>query len=214
MTLHSDQYEENHGPPPTAYQVWEGMWVALKERQDQADLRLSDDLQEFIDQTKQLVTLAEQEKLDPSPLVLFLDGTERYYHGVGTGIPKLTSALRTLLRRLELRLEEATPAAAPPSPLEEATPAAAPPSPAVILASKTKQPIVRGTPKPVLRQAQYNVVKALVDAGESGLTVDQLVAQSGHADARGILRRLADSDPDWRSVIHFPGKAGGHYRIG
>jgi hypothetical protein len=177
------------------------MWTAIMEKQQGTDLRLSDDLQEFIEQTKQLVTLAENENLDPSPLVLFLDGTERFYSGVGTGIPRLTSALRTLLRRLELRLEQATP---PPTT----------PSPAVILAGRTRQPVVRGTPKPVLRHAQYNVVKALLDAGETGLTLDQLAHQSGHADARGILKRLADSDPDWRSVIHFPGKAGGHYRIG
>jgi hypothetical protein len=133
--------------------------------------------------------------------VLFLDGTERFYHGVGTGIPKLTTALRTILRRLELRLEQATPA-----------PSAA--SPAVILSGKTKQPLVRGKPKPVLRLTQFNVVKALLDVGESGLTVDQLVHHSGHTDARGILRRLADSDPAWRAVIHFPGKTGGRYRIG
>jgi hypothetical protein len=198
MTKHN---ENENDSPLAVYQVWEGMWVALKEKQQETDLRLSDDLHDFIEQTKQLVTLAEQEKLDPSPLVLFLDGTERYYHGVGTGIPKLTTALRTFLRRLELRLEEAIPAADPPSP-------------AVILAGKTKQPIVRGKPRPVLRLAQFNVVKALVDAGDTGLTVDQLVQQSGHADARGILKRLADSDPAWRAVIHFPGKAGGRYRIG
>jgi hypothetical protein len=134
-------------------------------------------------------------------VLLFLDGTERYYHGVGTGIPKLTTALRTFLRRLELRLEQATPPATTPSP-------------AVVLAGMTKQPIVHGKPKPVLRHAQYNVVQALVDAVDTGLTKDQLVAQSGHSDARGILKRLADSDPDWRSVIHFPGKSGSHYRIG
>jgi len=74
------------------------------------------------------------------------------------------------------------------------------------VAGQTKQPVVRGKTKPVLRPAQFNVVKALVNAGETGLTLDQLVHQSGHSDARGILRRLADSDPDWRSVIHFPGK--------
>jgi hypothetical protein len=200
MTNRGDRHGENHSPPLTAYQVWEGLWVALKERQDQADLRLSDDLQEFMEQTKQLVSLAEEEKLDPSPLVLFLAGAERFYRGVGTGIPKWTGPLRTLLRRLELRLEQATP---PPTT----------PSPAVILAGKTEQPMVRGKPKPVLRFAQYNVVKALVDAGVTGLTLDQLVHHSGHTDARGILRRLADSDPDWRAVIHFPGKSGGHYRI-
>jgi hypothetical protein len=70
---------------------------------------------------------------------------------------------------------------------------------------------VRDKPKPALRHAQYNVVKALVDAGDTGLTLDQLVLHSRHADARGILRRLADSDPDWRAVIHFP-EIGGAFR--
>jgi hypothetical protein len=88
------------------------------------------------------------------------------------------------------------------------------PPPVVILAGTTKQPIVRGTPKPVLRHAQYHVVKALLDAGETGLTVDQLVHHSGHTDARGILKRLAESGEGWRSVLHFPGRAGGHSRIG
>jgi hypothetical protein len=57
-------------------------------------------------------------------------------------------------------------------------------------------------------------VKALVDAGDTGLTVDQLVHHGGHADDCGILKRRADSDPDWCSVLHFPGKSGGHNRIG
>jgi hypothetical protein len=197
MTKHNDN---NHGSPLAVYQVWEEMWTAIMEKQQGTDLRLSDDLLEFIEKTKQLVRLAEEEKLDPSPLVLFLAGTERFYSGVGTSIPKLTDPVRTLLRRLERRLEQTAPPTTP--------------SPAVTLAGKTKQPIVRGKPKPVLRLAQFNVVKALVDAGDTGLTVDQLVQQSGHADARGILKRLADSDPDWRAVIHFPGKSGGHYRIG
>jgi hypothetical protein len=198
MTKHN---ENDNDSPLAVYQVWEEMWTAIMEKQQGTDLRLSDDLQQFIEQTKQLVTLAERENHDPSPLVLFLSGTERFYRGVGTGIPKWTSPLRTLLRRLELRLEQVTPA---PTSV----------SPAVILTGKTTQPLVRGKPKPVLRQTQYNVVKALLDAGDTGLTVDQLVAQSGHSDARGILKRLADFDPVWRSVIHFPGKAGGHYRIG
>lgn len=201
MTKGKDQHDKNHDLPQATYQAWEAMWVSLKERQGQADLRLSNDLRDFVELTKQLVRLAEQENLDPSPLVSFLTGTERCYHGVGTGIPKVTSDLRTLLRRLELRLEQATPSVTAQSP-------------AVILAGKTKQPTVRGTPKSALRHAQYNVVKAVLDAGETGLTVDQLAQRSGHSDARGILKRLADSDPDWQSVIHFPGKTGGHYRIG
>ena len=203
MTNRKDEHDENHGSSLAALRAWEDMWTALKETQKETDLRLSDELHEFVEMTKQLVTLGDQEKLDSSPLALFLDGTERFYRGVGTGIPKLTSALRTFLRHLELRLEQATPSATDSTQ-----------TPAVILAGKTKQPKVRGRPKPVLRHAQYNVVKALVGAGETGLTVDQLVHQSGHSDARGILRRLADSDPDWQAVIQFPGKAGGHYRIG
>src|SRR5262245_2098451 len=113
MTKHN---ENDNDSPLAVYQVWEEMWTAIMEKQHGTDLRLSDDVQEFIEQTKQLVTLAEQEKLDPSPLVLFLDGTERFYRGVGTGIPKLTTALRTLLRRLELGLEQTTPPATTPSP--------------------------------------------------------------------------------------------------
>ena len=201
MTKRKDQHEENAGSLTAAYRLWEDMWLALKEKEEEADLRLSDDLHDFIEQTKKLVAIGERQNLDPSPLVQFLAGTERLHRGVGSDLPKLTTALRTFLRRLELRLEEAT------APATTATPA-------VVLAGKTKQAEIGGKPKPVLRHAQYNVVKALVDAGEAGLTVDQLVQQSGHSDARGILKRLADSDSDWRAVIHFPGKAGGHYRIG
>src|ERR1051325_345720 len=177
MTKRKDQHDENHdGSRLAALRAWEDTWTTLKERQEETDLRLSDELHEFIEQTKQLVALAEQENLDPSPLVLFLDGTERLHRGVGTGIPRLTSALRPFLRRLELRLEKATPATT-----------TSVQSPVVLLAGKTKQPMVRGKAKPVLRHTQYNVVKALVDAGASGLTVDQLVHQSSHGDARGIL---------------------------
>jgi hypothetical protein len=60
MTKRSDQHGDNHSPPLTAYQVREGMWTAIKESQDQAGLRWSDDLRDFIEQTKQLVTLSEQ----------------------------------------------------------------------------------------------------------------------------------------------------------
>jgi hypothetical protein len=36
-----------------------------------------------------------------------------------------------------------------------------------------------------------------------------------HGVGTGIPKLTsAESDPDWRSVIHFPGKSGGHYRIG
>jgi hypothetical protein len=73
--------------------------------------------------------------------------------------------------------------------------------------------IVLGKQKPKLLATQYKVVEALVAAGETGLTKDQLVKESGCGDARGILRRLADSDPDWAAVIQFAGGTGRRYRI-
>jgi len=189
--------------PLTACHVWRETWQTISELQEPNDLRLCDDLRDFVGQTKDLVAACERQPLDPSPLVLFFDRLERFYHGAGTKLPGLTNKLQTLLRRLELKLERELP-----------TVTAIAQVAAVVLAGTTKQPIVRGKPKPVLRFTQYNVAKALVDAGEIGLTLDQMVNKSGHSDARGILNRLADSDPDWKAVIHFPGKAGGHYRIG
>ncbi len=71
---------------------------------------------------------------------------------------------------------------------------------------------VRGVQKAALTFAQHQVVRALLDAGETGLSKDEL--EKVHSDARGILRRLRDLDPDWRAVIHFAGRTGGRYRIG
>jgi hypothetical protein len=86
-------------------------------------------------------------------------------------------------------------------------------SPRVVLRGRTDGPIVLQKTKKKLTKAQYNVVKALLDAGDIGLTKDQLVSQSGHEDACGILTRLADKDDDWKQVIHFAGQTGGGYRI-
>ena len=83
----------------------------------------------------------------------------------------------------------------------------------VVLQGPDERPIVRGLQKRKLTKPQYNVVKALMDAGEAGLTKDELVNKSRHEDARGILKRLADSDPDWKEVIHFAGRTGGRYRV-
>ncbi|NLS93975.1 MAG: hypothetical protein GXX96_17585 [Planctomycetaceae bacterium] len=73
---------------------------------------------------------------------------------------------------------------------------------------------VRGKPKRRLGKAQAKVLAVLYEAGEDGLSKDKVEIKSGHSDWRGILKRLRDSDPDWASVIHFPGKAHGRYRIG
>jgi len=46
---------------------------------------------------------------------------------------------------------------------------------------------------------------ALLQAGDKGLTKDELDVKSNHGDARGILKRLAKTDSDWEFVISFPG---------
>jgi len=85
--------------------------------------------------------------------------------------------------------------------------------PLVVLRDRVEGPKVLGKTKRKLTTPQYNVVRALLDAGDAGLTKDELVSKSLHEDARGILKRLADSDPDWKKVIHFAGRTGGRYRI-
>jgi hypothetical protein len=81
------------------------------------------------------------------------------------------------------------------------------------LSGPGKPPIVLGKKKPVLTPAQYNVVQALLLAGEGGLSKDELDKKSGHKEARKILKRLASSGADWASVIHFPRRKGMRYRI-
>lgn len=83
----------------------------------------------------------------------------------------------------------------------------------VVLRGLSEGPIVCGKEKAPLTPAQYDVVKALLDAGDRGLSKDELDHKSDRGEARKILKRLADSDEDWKAVIPFPGKAGGRYRI-
>ena len=71
---------------------------------------------------------------------------------------------------------------------------------------------VKGIEKRGLSEPQMNVLQALWEAGGQGLSKDQL--ERDHSDARGILRRLKNSDPDWAAVIHLPGKPHGSYRLG
>jgi hypothetical protein len=86
--------------------------------------------------------------------------------------------------------------------------------PRVILRGHNEGPIVLGKEKPPLTLAQHDAVKALLNAGERGLSKDDLDRKSGHGDTRKTLKRLAASDPDWKAVIHFPGKPGRGYSIG
>ncbi len=77
-----------------------------------------------------------------------------------------------------------------------------------------EEPEVCGKRKPPLREERYDVVRALIEAGDAGLTKDQLDRNSGHSDARKLMQRLANKDADWNQVLHLPGAPGrGGYRI-
>jgi hypothetical protein len=86
--------------------------------------------------------------------------------------------------------------------------------PRVVLPGPGECPTVCGKEKTPLTLPQYDVVKALLEAGERGLSKDELDRKSKRGDARKILKRLAESDADWEAVIHFPGAPGRGYRIG
>lgn len=83
---------------------------------------------------------------------------------------------------------------------------------AVILGKLSDPLIVLGKKKPPLTVPQFNVVKALLDAGDAGLSLSDLIRKSTHAGAWKILKGLTN-DPDWKQVIKFPGKPGKRYRI-
>jgi hypothetical protein len=87
------------------------------------------------------------------------------------------------------------------------------PAARVKLRERNEGPIVLDNVKRKLTKPQYNVVRTALAAPEGGWTKDALVEKSGHEDALGILRRLADSDRDWEQVIHFAGVTGGGYWI-
>ncbi len=85
---------------------------------------------------------------------------------------------------------------------------------AVILRGRHERPIVLGKEQEkVLTVAQYNVVSALMQAGEIGLSTDKLVETSGHGGAVNVLRRLARSSGEWGSAIGLAGSPGNHFRI-
>ncbi len=85
--------------------------------------------------------------------------------------------------------------------------------PPVILGKPGDETIVRGKRKGRLTLPRYNVVEALLAASDDGLSKDSLARESGHSDAVNILKRLAESDTDWKAVIKLAGKPGGRYRI-
>jgi hypothetical protein len=85
-------------------------------------------------------------------------------------------------------------------------------SPPVELLGEGRPVRLFGKEKPPLTVAQYDVVKALIEAGPRGLTKDELELKSGRGGARKTLRLLLD-DPDWSRVVAMAGKTGQRYRI-
>jgi hypothetical protein len=208
-------------PRPADVEGWWDDYVEMAESQGRR--ALTDELDAFLRGTEVLAETAESLGLDSSPLVEFLQAARRFYHAAGGCFPPPGGGVQVLLDRLKYRLEHQTGHAAPtPVPQQppavrgkrRRTPRPKPaPAPAVVLHGQGKCPVVLGKSKPVLTFAQDNVVTALLQAGEGGLSKDELARNSGHTDALGILRRLAGKDPDWAAVIRFAGQTGGRYRI-
>ena len=99
-----------------------------------------------------------------------------------------------------------TPTSGAPWPSSE-TPDSVP----VILLGARLGPLVLGRRKERLTSAQFQVVSALIEAGERGLGKANLSRVGG--DAVNVLKRLAKSDPGWGAVIELPGQKGSGYRI-
>jgi len=85
-------------------------------------------------------------------------------------------------------------------------------SPRIKLRSCSESVDIDGKVYGVLTFPGYNVVQALMEAGNDGLTKDELVRKSGHDDAVNILKRLAKK-PGWNTVIKLAGVPGRRYRI-
>lgn len=72
--------------------------------------------------------------------------------------------------------------------------------------------VVRGRAIKKMTHAQYDVVKALLQAGVTGLHKAALKKRSNREDALGILGRLAEKS-DWHAVIVMAEEAGCGYRL-
>jgi len=66
-------------------------------------------------------------------------------------------------------------------------------------------PIVKGRKKPPLSPIRYELVKKLIEVGQERASKSQLERIT--SDYWRALNDLKKSDPDWDSVIHFPGKS-------
>jgi len=83
----------------------------------------------------------------------------------------------------------------------------------VKLHAPDEEPEIDGLPVPKLPAAQYDVIKALLEAGRLGLGKDDLDNKSGHTEARKRLKATAEKSAAWKDVIVFPGTTGRKYRV-
>lgn len=84
--------------------------------------------------------------------------------------------------------------------------------PPIVLNGPLNPPVIYGKPKPVTA-AEYNVLKALLDAGSAGLAKDLLASNSGHEGAVNILKRLAKKGDGWDRLIALPKTKNRGYRL-
>jgi len=116
-----------------------------------------------------------------------------------------------ILERISRETIQSSPGHALPLP----TPLARTKDDLVILFGPHDEPLVRGNPKPALGENAHKIIKTVIEAGESGLSLVALRLKSKQNGARNTLTKIATKDPDWGYVIQFPGKVkSGGYRIG
>jgi hypothetical protein len=206
-------------PRPADVESWWDDYAEIAQSQGRRQGALTEELSTFIQGTEALARAAEAVGLNASALVKFVHAARRAYYTPGGRLPAAGGRVQVLLDRLKYRLEHHPTLQTPPQQptagrgKRRRTRGPKPaPAPAVVLNGPGKPPVVRRRKKDPLSTAQYDVVSALLAAGDGGLTKDKLEENSRHADARGILRRLA-RDPDWGAVISFPGKTGRRYRV-
>jgi hypothetical protein len=80
-----------------------------------------------------------------------------------------------------------------------------------VLGTENDPPLLGGNPVRVLTPAEYAIVRALVTAGERGLTRAELIDRGGSDRADIILHKLMKKEPAWRSYIERPQR--GVFRI-
>lgn len=200
---------------------WWELYRTVTEAAPTKPLLMDDDLGELVQVSEQIAGSAEAIGIDSTPFLPFLLQAEECYYGTDTALPLADRTVEFWLVRVRLALTErertnpitSSPATVPPVALPATPQPQLPPARPFEFGDFAKQPVVNGNVKPHLTEAEHNVLMALLEAGERGLSKDKLDEKSGHTDARKYLKNLAKDD-DWAAVILFPERKGrGGYRL-